>query len=161
MQFPHLPLPSSVLPNFQYYTFQKIIKFKPIFVFVFAYCFASGIAKYPLFKNTQEPFFSLNFCKQHCDFFLRIPPPSFKGQCHEIFCVRFFSHETAPSGPISAILLPFWIFLLFHWVISILKWLCGACDTEESLRNTHNERKNSNIKKYNNIVIIIFIQFFD
>ena len=63
-----------------------------------------------------------------------------KGQCHEIFCARLF-HWTAPSGPIRATR----IFLPFHWVISILKWLSGACDTGESLRNTQVEKKISTL----------------
>ena len=55
-----------------------------------------------------------------------------KGQCHKIFCISFFfslnrsfwSHENYPRA-VS-------IFSHFGWVISILRWLHGACDTTKS-----------------------------
>ena len=54
-----------------------------------------------------------------------------KGQSHEIFCIRFFSHLSAPLGPNRDVLWPFWSIANFHRVIGLLKCLPSVLCTRE------------------------------
>jgi len=80
-------------------------------------------------KENEEPawwYFALRFFSHTPGLRLTL-----KGQSHEIFCTRFCP-QTTPPGPIRDVLGPFLFSLLLGWVVSILKWLPGTWDTEES-----------------------------
>ena len=72
-----------------------------------------------------------------------------KGTVSRDFWCRFFFHLTASPGPNRDVLGRFLFLLHFGWVISVWRWLRGACNTAESFYSFIQPKSNSYRLKVN------------